>query len=134
MRKFIAAIAVVLAGCSMSADTRLAEQAVVRFHEMLDAGQSDAIYSEAADELKKASTRQEFVALLDAVHRKLGDTRSSDQKGWNVNYQTSGAFVTLNYQTAYAKGNASEQFVYRLQDSKALLAGYHINSNALIIN
>lgn len=133
MLRLIIAVATALAGCSMSADTKLAEQAVPRFHEMLDAGQFEAIYTASAEDLKKAATRENFVALLEAVHRKLGATKSSNQQGWNVNYHTSGTFVTLNYSTAYAEGEAAEQFVYRLQDKKALLAGYHINSNALII-
>ena len=133
MRRFIVAVAVALAGCSMSADTKLAEQAVPKFHEMLDAGQFDAIYAASSDDFKKATTRESFVPVLEAVHRKLGATRSSHLKRWDVRYYTSGIFVTLNYSTAYAEGEAFEQFVYRLQGEKALLAGYHINSNALII-
>jgi hypothetical protein len=133
MRKWIVAIAGVVAGCSMSADTSLAEKAVPNFHNMLDAGQFDAIYAASSEELKHAATREDFVALLDAVHRKLGATKTSERKGWNVNYQTSGTFVTLGYATTYAEGEAAEQFVYRLQDEKALLAGYHVTSNALIL-
>jgi len=132
MRMIFAAAAVV-AGCSMSTDTKVAERAVDTFHEMLNAGQSDAIYSASGDELKKAAKREEFVALLDAIHRKLGVTKSWTKKGWNVNYHTSGTFVTLNYSTIFDGGDAAEQFVYRLKDGKALLAGYHINSTALIV-
>jgi hypothetical protein len=133
MRSLIATMAVTLAGCSMSADTKLAEKAVPRFHEMLDAGQFEAIYEAASEDLRKATRQDSFVALLEAIHRKLGATKSSAERTWNVNYHTSGTFVTLEYSTAYAEGDAAEQFVYRLQDGKALLAGYHINSNALIL-
>ena len=126
-------VAAIVAGCSMSADTKVAERAVDTFHEMLNEGQFDAIYATASDELKKAAKREDFVALLDAVHRKLRTTKSWTKKGWTVNYHTSGTFVTLNYSTIYDGGDAAEQFVYRLQDGKALLAGYHINSNALVL-
>jgi hypothetical protein len=122
-----------LAACSVSADTKQAEQAIQRFHELLDAGQSAAIYEAAAEDLKTVSTEAEFVAFLDAVHRKLGLSKSSSQKGWNVNYGTSGKFITLNYETAYAEGQATEQFLYRITDGNALLAGYHVNSNVLIL-
>jgi Protein of unknown function (DUF4019) len=122
----------VLAGCSMSADSKLAEQAVPEFHRMLDAEQFEPIYDAAASELKGAITRKEFTELLSAVHRKLGATKSSDQQGWRVNYNTSGTFVTLTCQTHYTEGDATEQFVYRLQGDKALLAGYNINSLTLI--
>lgn len=127
------ALFALLAGCSMAADADRAAQAVPKFHEMLDAGRFEDIYAGAADDLKGATPQKDFVALLEAVHRKLGNTKSSTQQGWNVNYHTSGTFVTLNYATAYAEGDASEQFVYRLRANEALLAGYHVNSNALIL-
>jgi opacity protein-like surface antigen len=129
----LVALVAVLCGCSMSADTTVAEQAVPKFHEQLDAGQFDAIYDESADELKKATTQQDFVVLLAAIHRKLGNTKASDKTGWTVNYQTSGSFVTLGYKTTFDGGSAQEQFVFRLQDKAAVLVGYHINSTALIL-
>jgi hypothetical protein len=129
----VIALVSLFCGCSMSADTALAEQAVPKFHEELDAGHFDAIYDASADELKSATTQQEFVALLEAVHRKLGNTKASDESGWNVNYQTSGSFVTLGYKTTFDGGSAEEQFVFRLHDKAASLAGYHISSNALIL-
>jgi len=131
MRVFVA-IFIFLVGCSAPVDTELAEQAVKQFHQMLDSGQFEALYSGAAQDLKKATTQQDFVALLGAVHRKLGNVKSFSRKTWNVNYHTSGTFVTLNYSAVYTEGEATEQFVYRLQDGKALLAGYHVNSNALL--
>jgi hypothetical protein len=130
----MAALALAMAGCTMSADTKLAEDAVPKFHEMLDAGQFDEIYAGAGDELKHVATKQDFVALLAAVHRKLGASKTSTEKGWHVNIHTSGTIVTLNYATTYAQGEAGEQFVYKLDGGQALLVGYNINSNALILN
>ena len=129
----LVALVAILSGCSMSEDAAVAEQAVPRFHEQLDAGRFDAIYDESADELKTATTQQEFVAFLEAVHRKLGNTKASDKTGWTVNYQTSGSFVTLGYKTTFDGGSAEEQFVFRLQEKAAVLVGYHINSTALIL-
>ena len=133
MRKLIAALTVAVAACSMSADTKLAEEAVVRFHHMLDAAQFENIYAESADDLKKVATQEKLAALLEAVHRKLGITKSSTKQSWNVNYHTSGTFVTLTYATLYEGGDAREEFVYRLQGADARLAGYHINSEALVL-
>lgn len=138
VRRLIAAVAVALMvpliACSMSADAERAEQAVTGFHQMLDAAEFETIYDASADDLKKATTREKFIAFLAAVHRKLGGTRSAKQQGWNVNYHTSGTFVTLTYATSYERGEAVEQFVYRVRAEHALLAGYHINSEALILN
>jgi len=122
-----------LCACSMSGDTAVAEQAVPKFHEFLDAGRFAEIYEGASADLKNAGSQGDFVALLDAVHRKLGMVKSSEKQGWNVNYDTSGTFVTLTYKTTYAEGEAGEQFVYRIKGSAAALAGYHINSMALIV-
>ena len=54
-------------------DYQLAEDAVPKFHEQLDAGQFQDIYDQSGEDLKQAANRQEFIALLDAVHRKLGN-------------------------------------------------------------
>ncbi|MBV8500204.1 MAG: DUF4019 domain-containing protein [Paucibacter sp.] len=116
----------------MSVDTKLAAQAVVKFHEMLDAEEYDAIYDGSAEDLKQASSKEKFVALLKGVHRKLGNTRASDQQSWNVNYQTTGSFVSMGYRTFYTEDNADERFVYRMLGEQALLAGYHIESDAFI--
>jgi hypothetical protein len=129
----LVALAFALTGCSVSADTAAAEAGVPRFHQLLDAGKFVEIYEQSSEDLKKTATQQDFVALLEAVHRKLGNTKSSDKQGWNINYHTSGTFVTLTYKTVYAEGEAAEQFVFRMQGSVAALVGYHINSTALIL-
>lgn len=130
---FLIAIAFVLSGCSASEDTAVAEAGVPKFHALLDAGNFDDIYEKSSDNLKQFGKRKDFVALLEAVHRKLGNTKSSEKQGWNINYQPAGTFVTLTYKTNYAEGEAAEQFVFVMQGKTALLAGYHINSNALIV-
>lgn len=127
------ASALLLSACSMQADRQLAEAAIPAFHQQLDAGRFDAIYDVAADDLKRAAPRSDFTRFLAAVHRKLGVTQSSVPRGWQINVQTSGTYVTLTVATVFAGGAAQERFVYRLQDKQARLAGYNINSNALIL-
>jgi hypothetical protein len=129
----LATLVLALAGCSMAADTAAAEQGVPKFHEMLDAARFDDIWTQCADDMKNASTQADFVALLEAVHRKLGRTKSSSKVSWAENASTSGTFVTLVYKTSYDGGDAQEQFVFRIRDKTALLAGYHVSSNALIL-
>ena len=119
-----------LSGCSISADTTAAEQAVSKFHEQLDASRFNEIYEGSSEDLKKASSRQDMVALLEAVHRRLGATKSSKEQTWHVNFHTSGDFVTLKYKTAYANGDMDEEFIYRMQDKTPLLAGYQFKSSA----
>lgn len=127
-------ILVALAGCSTATDSRLAEQAIPNFHDMLDAGHFDEIYDASSDRLKQASTRKDFDTLLAAVHGKLGNTKSSSQRSFFINYGTSGTFITITHSTQFECGDGVEQFVYGLNDGKASLVGYHINSNALILS
>ena len=133
MRNQILVAILALTACSVSQDTTLAEQAVPKFHAQLDAGEFAHIYEQSADDLRRSATQQQFIAVLDAIHRKLGTTKTTTPLGWRIDYQTSGTFVTLTYDTDYSDGKAQEQFVYRLQDRQALLAGYYVNSNALIL-
>jgi hypothetical protein len=128
----IVLVAWCIGGCSMSADTALAEKQVPQFHALLDEGRTAEIYAQASEDLKNAASEADFVALLDAVHRKLGTVQKSERQTWNVNYHTSGTFATLVYKTQYAGGEAAETFVYRIENDTALLVDYHINSNALI--
>jgi hypothetical protein len=50
-----------------------------------------------------------------------------------VNYNNGFGSVTLNYQTQFASGSGTEQFVYRTGAAPALL-GYRINSTDLVVN
>jgi hypothetical protein len=125
---------IALTGCSMSADTNVAERAIPNFHYMLDAGQFDAIYDASSDHLRQASRRKDFDNFLKAVHGKLGNTKASSQRSFFVNYGTNGTFVTITHNTQFDCGDGIEQFVYVLSDGKASLVGYQINSNALIVS
>ena len=133
MRKFgILVAAVLLAGCSIGADVPLAKQAAVSFHHQLDAGKFAETYSAAGPDLRAAATQQQWVQLLDMVHRKLGNFKSAPEPGWNDMVATGGHFITLTYQSTYEHGVAEEQIVYKMVGGKALLIGYHVTSNALI--
>lgn len=123
-----------LAGCSATADISGAEKGIVKFHRQLDAGEFDAIYDDASKDMKRATHPKQFVPVLEAVHRKLGKFKKGKVVGWNVNYTTGGNLVSLGYEAEYERGEAMENFVFRMDGKTALLAGYHINSTALIIN
>jgi hypothetical protein len=127
------ALSACFSGCGMREGTKAAEMAVNEFHQKLDAGEFTAIYSATHPDFKKASTEKDFVALLEAIHRKLGRVETTNQAGWNVNSHNLNTNVTLNYQTKFAGGDAVETFNYRVKGGKALLYGYNINSQALII-
>lgn len=129
------AAAATLAACNVqqSVDDAVAE--VGAFHADLDAGNFDAIWRDAAPEMRKAAEKQQLVALLAAVQRKLGKVRESKQVGWNANATTGGSFVTVTMQTAFEKGSGTEQFVYRKGEGDRLaLVGYTIQSQEMMLN
>ena len=120
-KRMLAVMSALLAGCSMSADTRQGEQAVAKFHALLDQEQFDAIYRDSSADMKKTTQQEEFVRLLAAVHRKLGTTESSTLDSWRVSYLTSGTSLALVCRTKYRQGDATEQFLFRLEGDKAAL-------------
>jgi hypothetical protein len=122
----------VVVGCGGKHQIANAEAAVTQFHVDLNAGNFDHIYLASDAAMKNASSQEKFVALLDAVHRKLGAVKSANRQTFFINYGTAGKFLRLTYATQYDADNATEEFVFRLNGDNLTLAGYHINSEALV--
>lgn len=123
-----------LSACGSSESITQAEAQIYPFREMVAAKKFSQIYAESSPELKKAINEKDFVALLAAVERKLGNVKQSTKTRWHVSFHTSGTFVTLVYDTQFFGGAANESFVFHVVESKPLLAGYNISSLALITN
>ena len=132
-RAAAAGLALILAGCSAGKDLAAAQQAVTTFHQQMNAAAFDAIYDASSADWQKATARAASAQFLGAVHTKLGNFVSGNTVGWAENVNTNGTFMTLNYQSKYAGGDAAEHFLYRIDGGKLQLVGYNINSNALIL-
>ena len=124
--------AVVLSGCSMGTDLPLAGGAIDAFHQALNNGDFHGIYAASSPEMRRAASESDLTKLLAAVHRKLGLFQSGKMQGFQDSETTSGHFVIERYAAKYAQGDASETFTYRIDGARASLAGYNINSTALI--
>jgi hypothetical protein len=124
--------AIALVGCSAAADTKAAESGVANFHQAMDAGRYAAIYDSSAPEMKSSISRDEFVKFLTALHGKLGAFKSGKTTGWNVNVGTGGHMVTLTREAQFERGPGTEEFLFRVDNDRAVLAGYHVNSRLLI--
>jgi hypothetical protein len=127
-------VAMLLAGCSMGQDVSTTEKAIGAFHAQINAGQFDAVYAASADEMKKATSQVVFDRMMAAIHHKLGAFKSGKSLGWNDNLTTNGHMLTLNYAAVYDSGAADENFIYRVNGDRAALVGYHVNSQALLLN
>jgi hypothetical protein len=128
---FLAALAG-LAACSPGNDVPAAERGVAAFHAALDSGRYAAIQASSSAEMKGTTSAADLTRLLEAVHDRLGAFRAGSTRSWNDSRTTSGRFVTLDYAATYERGSAEENFVFRIDGDHATLAGYHVNSNALI--
>lgn len=131
---FLAAASLLLCSCgSMAVDTELAKQGVAQFHSQLNAEQYATVYGSTDPEFRKITSQADFTKLLVAVHRKLGSVQQSNLRTWNAAWYTSqGTTMTLTYDTTFSTGSGTEQFVWHISGNRALLYGYHINSDDLI--
>ena len=136
VRHFVAICATGILLCSCDSATKnlqLAEQNVEQFHSELDSEQYAAVYAACDEKFHQATTESDFVKLLEAVHRKLGNVQQASLRNTGVAwFAGQGATVTLVYETKFAEGTGTEQFVWHVKDNGAALYSYHINSNELV--
>lgn len=130
----ICAATVLLSSCgSATRNVKLAQQSVQQFHSELDSEQYAVVYAASDDKLHQATSEPDFVKLLGSIHQKLGNVRESNLRNSGVAwFAGQGATVTLVYDTEFAEGAGTEQFVWHIRDNGPALYGYHINSNDLV--
>ena len=110
-----------------------AEKGVVQFHEQFNSRKFSDIYGNAHDDFKNSISKVKFLEFASAVHRKLGTVVKTENAGWRGNSHNLTAYVVLQQSTKFKDGTGDEVFTFIIKDNKALLAGYNINSNELII-
>ena len=124
---------IALASCSIAADKRVGAEAADRFHTLYNAEDYAGIYGSADKAFRASTPDTEFVALMSAIHRKLGLYRSSTPAGWRASATPSGTQLALGFRSQFAAGAAQEEFVYRLASGNAYLIHYNVNSPLLIL-
>ena len=124
----------VLSSCGSGKNVGIATKGVEEFHTQLNSEEYQSIYAVADENLQKTTTEGDFVALLQAVHKKLGNVQKSQRSNFLIGMSTAqGMVVTLVYQTTFEQGSGTEQFLWHMRNNQPMLLGYHINSNALIL-
>jgi hypothetical protein len=109
-----------------------AESGVVEFHSRLNDEKYNEIYDTSHQQLKDVSSREEMVKFLTAVRTKLGRVVYSKAQSWNVGNFNLTTTVTLTQITEFEHGKADEKFVFVIEDKRAFLQTYFINSMDLI--
>lgn len=128
---FAALIGLALCGCSTQKDFQEAERATDDFHLQAAKGNYAGIYDASSATFKAAASRDMLTGMMQRINRKLGPCAAPERQGFNVNYNTGGTFVVLNYTRKCANGPLEENFTWRVENGKAVLYGYHANSPLL---
>ena len=130
MLKWIAMVlaGVLLAGCNPVQQAKDAHAQVDVFHERLNAGEDQAIWTNAGAEFREATSQEDFARLLGTIHKSLGDAGETSQAGMRVNTNTQGTFTTLQMETTFERGKGLETFMFRGSGDSLQLIGYNINS------
>ena len=122
-----------ISGCSAGADVARVEGEIAGFRQLVIADKFHEIYSASANDLRNTTSEKDFTDLLSAVKRKLGPLQSSQQLNWQTMSVNGNSTIKIVFKSQYTGGDATEQFTYKFDGQSYLLAGYNINSNALII-
>jgi hypothetical protein len=120
--------ALVVAGCG---GTDAAKRGVEEFRSRAAQRSYAEIYRAAGAELRQGTTEEQFERFMTAIDRKLGAWQAAEDPAWNVMRGTTGQLVRLTYESQFARGGASEQFLWRIERGEAVLLGYHVNSPLL---
>lgn len=90
------------------------------------------MYNETSSDFKKVTTEADFIAYMSGVSRKLGQFKSGKESGWRTFTGLSGRQFVIAFDSTFEQGDAKETFTWRIQQGKAILLGYNINSNVFI--
>ena len=126
----VVAIPLVASSCARAREA--AEAASQEFRMRMTSGAYGEIVRAATPEFQNATTEAEFAKAMEGVKARLGVWQSSEAPTWKVFAGTSGQTVTLVYNSHFERGTATEEFVWRVQQGRPALAGYHVKSSARV--
>lgn len=124
--------ALALAGCEAPVDMiAVAGQAVTQFHQRLDAGDVAAIAKDAEPNQPVSSPRAgQMMAVLPI---RLGKVVSSKRAALKDEYLAGGRMVTMTYDTVFADGAGTEEFIFHITGGKAVLTSYSLIATDTVV-
>ena len=126
VRFFVLVQALFLLGCSSHDPVGPAREGVTEFHRKLNAEEYSRIYNEAGEEFRKPHDEEKAVARLAEMRRTLGTVVRAEAGSSRVDYSAGGVVVHLRYATQFEKGEATEDFVWRVDGDRPVLIGYNV--------
>ncbi len=136
MKRALLAILACLAvtGCGdMTKGKEAAESQVVTFHRQFNDEDLAAIVSAAHPDMFKGSSESEVTDFLGVVRSKLGKVTDAKTVGTVVRTVNGVMSAVLTLKVTFENGEGTETFTFLIENEKALLLGYNINSPDLIM-
>jgi len=130
--RIAAIILIAMAVCSCSSVSKSFDEAVKatdNFHQQIAQADYGAIYDAGSNGFKEKSSRSQMIDFFKVAYGKLGACEKPNREGFRVNFNTNGRFVALTYASQCAHASMHESFIWRIEDGKAKLYGYRINSD-----
>ena len=100
----LGAVLLALAACSGPGSVKDAAPKVAEFHRQLDAGDFEAIWNGAGEDIKKGG-KADFLDLLQRAHAQMGKVKASKQTGWRSEVNTTGSFAQVRLPRTPSAGN-----------------------------
>lgn len=101
--------------------------AISNFHLMFNDGQYADIYESMHSVLKQKTSKVEFVQFLSQVRSQYGKFISSTVKTSTNSTDQGVDMITVVEETRFDAGTENEEFLFIIEDNKAILAGYKVN-------
>ncbi|MBI4354388.1 MAG: DUF4019 domain-containing protein [Candidatus Omnitrophica bacterium] len=111
-----------------------AEHVAEEFFTQFNASQFEAIYDNLADgRLRLVQSKKDFLALLQAVQKKIGKVVKKNREATKLQSLADGVYFEIAYTTVHESGSAVETLTLRKNNEKWLLVGYTVASRELIL-
>jgi len=104
----------------------IAENAVVEFHNRLNAQQCNEIYEQADNRFKQKHGKNDAINACKTIYKQFGQVKSSSLLGYNINSNPTKTLATLKYTTKFSQVTISEEFVFVIEGDRARIVEYSL--------
>lgn len=127
----VASSMVFLAACNPIAVLDGAEEEVATFHANWNAQDHEEMWRRTHPDFREGPTHDQFVAMLQDLHEKLGDVVGSERSGFNINANNGTTIATVTMTTQFDEGEGTETFVLRERGNGWGVVHYTVESPLL---
>ena len=111
---------------SNTEDKKVAHDAAVRFNDLLQAGEFEAMYELIDDEARRTKSREAFLERVKQVHDAFGKIRNEEIVDQQLTTRALDREVTIILKIDSANGGYLERTVWRVADGKARLFTFYV--------